>query len=98
MIRAATIGVLGAAVAIVVAYLLSTFTPTGVARIAEPNPGFAINGAVFGLGALGVAAIVAGIGAIPAWFASVAGGSALGTILVGWLVLGASLASSRAGS
>src|SRR5439155_11585222 len=39
MIRAGAIGGIGAAVAIVVGFLLSPLAPTGIARVAEPNPG-----------------------------------------------------------
>src|SRR5439155_7228848 len=66
-------------IAAVVGFLLSPLTPTGIARIAEPNPGFAFDGAVVGLGALAVLVIVIGAGAFPAWRAAVANWSPLGT-------------------
>ena len=43
MSRAAAVGVLGAIVAVGVAVLASPLTPIGYGRIAEPDPGFAVN-------------------------------------------------------
>jgi len=79
MIRAAVVGLAGAAVAVVVAVLLSPLTPTGVARIAEPHPGFAVDGAVVAIGGIGAVLLVALLGAIPAWRAATVAGTALGT-------------------
>lgn len=80
MIRSSVIAVGGAAVAVLVGFLLSPLTPTGTARIAEPTPGFAFDAAAIGLGALCTAAAVALIGAYPAWRAANTGRGLLGTI------------------
>jgi ABC-type lipoprotein release transport system permease subunit len=80
MIRAALIGGVGAVVAAVVGFLFSPLTPTGsIARIAEPTPGFLLDGAVVAVGALGTALIVILLGAIPAWRAARVSGTSLGT-------------------
>jgi hypothetical protein len=68
--RAATIGLFGACVSVVVALLASPFFPTGLARTAEPSPGFDIDVAVLGLGAFAVAAGVVVLAAWPAWRAA----------------------------
>jgi ABC-type lipoprotein release transport system permease subunit len=80
MIRAAVIGVVGAVVALVVGYLLSPLTPTGIARVAEPNPGFAFDGAVMTVGAVCTVLVVVLVGAIPAWRASRLTGTAHGVL------------------
>ncbi len=67
MARAAVVSLLGAAVAVVVAALLSPLTPVGLARIAEPRPGFALDAAALGLGALAIVALVTAAAAWPAW-------------------------------
>jgi ABC-type antimicrobial peptide transport system permease subunit len=79
LLRAAVIGLMGAVIAIFVGYLLSPLTPTGLARIAEPHPGFAFDSLVVGLGAIAVVALVALVGAIPAWRAATAAWTPLGT-------------------
>lgn len=79
MIRAGVVGLGGAVVAVVAAMLLSSLTPTGVARIAEPHPGFAVDGVVVAIGAIGTVLLVALLGAIPAWRAASVAGTALGT-------------------
>jgi ABC-type antimicrobial peptide transport system permease subunit len=79
LLRAAVIGLMGAVIAIFVGYLLSPLTPTGLARIAEPHPGFAFDSLVVGLGAIAVVALVALVGAIPAWRAAKAARKPLGT-------------------
>jgi ABC-type lipoprotein release transport system permease subunit len=79
MIRAASVGAVGAAVAVVVGFLLSPLTPTGVARIAEPHPGFAFDGLVEGLGAAATVLLVTLIGVIPSWRSAAARWTALGT-------------------
>jgi ABC-type lipoprotein release transport system permease subunit len=77
LLRALTVAVLAAAVALVGAWLASWFTPTGPARTAEPHPGFAFDGLVLGLGALAVAVLVLVLTAVPAWrLARVASGAA----------------------
>src|SRR5205807_6219304 len=73
-IRTAAIGVVGAAVAAGVAVLLSPLTPTGLARIAEPHPGFAVDAAVVAGGAAAVLAVVVLLGIVPAWRAALTAG------------------------
>jgi ABC-type lipoprotein release transport system permease subunit len=94
LIRVVAIGLVGAAVAVGGGILLSPLTPTGLARIAEPHPGFAVDGLVVAVGAAGIAVLVVLVGAIPVWRAALARGSALGVIepaarrpsaVAGWL-------------
>jgi putative ABC transport system permease protein len=65
--RSTAIGLIGAAVTVPVALLLSPLTPIGLARLAEPDPGIWVDGATLALGAalvLGLAVIVSVIPAI----------------------------------
>jgi hypothetical protein len=64
---AALVTVTGAAVAVGVALLASPVMPTGLARRAEPDPGFAADWLVLGLGFVAVAILVSGRAAISAW-------------------------------
>jgi ABC-type lipoprotein release transport system permease subunit len=50
--RGAVVAVVGAAVAVLVAWALSPLSPIGLARTAEVDPGMAFDGAVLGVGAL----------------------------------------------
>ncbi len=77
--RAAAIGALGAGIAVAVGFALSPLLPTGLARIAEPDPGFAFDGVVIAIGALSTFLIVVFVSALPAWRASRVSGNALGT-------------------
>lgn len=52
MLRAALIGVVGAAVAVMVAVMASPLMPLGLARLTEPSPGVSVDGLVLGLGLL----------------------------------------------
>jgi putative ABC transport system permease protein len=64
---AAGIAIVGTLVAGVIAYLGSWMTPIGLARVAEPAPGFVFDSMIYGLGA---AATIAGVllaTALPAW-------------------------------
>jgi hypothetical protein len=79
MIRTSVIGLLAAVVAVVVGFLLSPLTPTGVARIAEPSPGFAFDGTVVAVAAVAVVVLSLLIGALPAWRAASAPWTAAGT-------------------
>jgi len=65
--RPAVIALGGALVAVVVALLASPFTPIGLARRAEPHPGFSADVAVVAIGFVGVVAIVIGWAAMSAW-------------------------------
>ena len=66
LLRAAMIGVAAAVVAVPVAILMSPLTPIGLARLAEPHPGFAVDAPVVLLGFLGVSAVVVLLAALPA--------------------------------
>jgi ABC-type lipoprotein release transport system permease subunit len=80
IVRAAIVGVLAAGIAVAVGFALSPLLPTGLARIAEPDPGLAFDGFVIGIGALSTLLVVLLVSAIPAWRASRMAGNALGTV------------------
>ena len=67
LVPAALVATVGAAAAAGVALLASPMMPAGLARRAEPDPGFAADWPVFGLGFLAVAILVAGRAAVSAW-------------------------------
>ena len=64
--RAGLIGAAAACVVVPVAVLLSPLTPIGLARIAEPDPGFAADAVPLILGAVSVAVLATVAAAIPA--------------------------------
>jgi ABC-type lipoprotein release transport system permease subunit len=66
-LRGVIVGVAGAASALLIAYLLSPLLPIGLARTAEPHPGFAVDATALGIGALITAVLVAVTAAWPAW-------------------------------
>jgi hypothetical protein len=68
--RAAVIGLASACVVVPSAVLLSPLTPIGLARIAEPAPGFAVDALPLILGAVGVAVLTMLVSAVPAWTAA----------------------------
>jgi ABC-type lipoprotein release transport system permease subunit len=71
MIRAGVVGVIGAASGLALALALSPLAPIGgLARTAEPDPGFALDGAVFALGAAATVAIVLLLVLPSAWMAT----------------------------
>jgi ABC-type antimicrobial peptide transport system permease subunit len=80
MTRAAWIGVGSAAVAMVVAVVLSPLTPIGVARRAELHPGVATDGPVLATGGMAVVALVVVSAALAAWRAARTDGDLLGMI------------------
>ena len=63
--RAAAVGIGAAVLAIPVAILLSPLTPIGLARIAEPRPGIAVDGTVLAPGAVLLLVFVVLMAAIP---------------------------------
>jgi putative ABC transport system permease protein len=65
LLRAAMIAAVAAAVAVPTAFLLSPLTPIGLARLAEPHPGFAADVPVLLLGFVGVAVVVMLLAAYP---------------------------------
>ena len=70
MARAAIIGLASACVVVPVAVLLSPLTPVGLARIAEPDPGFAVDAVPLVLGAVLAAVLTMLVCAVPAWTAA----------------------------
>jgi hypothetical protein len=65
--RSLAITVLGVLGGVVVAFLLSPFTPVGEARTAEPSTGFAFDPLVLLLGAAATLLVVTGLSFVPAW-------------------------------
>jgi len=70
MVRAALMAFAGAIFGAVVAAVLSPLTPIGIARIAEPHPGFQIDVAIIALGGACVVLLVLAIAAWPSWRAA----------------------------
>jgi ABC-type lipoprotein release transport system permease subunit len=70
MIRASVVAAAGYIIAAVAAALASPLFPRGLARIAEPHPGFALDFTVLALGAVGILAMTAVVQFIPAWRAA----------------------------
>jgi hypothetical protein len=70
MVRAASIGLAAACVVVPVAVLLSPLTPVGLAKIAEPDPGFAFDAVPLVLGAVLAAVLAMLASAVPAWTAA----------------------------
>jgi hypothetical protein len=60
----------GAVLAVVVAALLSPLFPFGIARDAEPNPGFHLDLVVLGLGVVAILGFTLAVGAVAAWRAA----------------------------
>jgi ABC-type lipoprotein release transport system permease subunit len=80
LVRAAMIGVGGAALAVAAAVVLSPLTPIGVARRAELDPGVAADWLVLAVGGFAIVVLVAVGAALPAWRAAGVRGDALGGI------------------
>jgi hypothetical protein len=70
VLRAAVVGGLAAATGVVLAFLLSPTAPIGLARLAEPDPGFAADVPVLMLGAGAILGLTVLIAAFPAWHAA----------------------------
>jgi FtsX-like permease family len=68
--RAAIIGVAAACVVVPVAVLLSPLTPVGLAKIAEPDPGFAVDAVPLVSGAVLAAVLTTLACVVPAWIAA----------------------------
>ena len=66
MAKAVLVGAGGAAIAVGVAVLASPLMPLGLARIAEPDPGFAADWLVLGIGALATLVAVSAVSVVPA--------------------------------
>jgi hypothetical protein len=67
MTRAALITSAGALVAVGLAYALSPFTQSGLARDVEPHPGFAFDAVTIVPGALVIVAVSLVVAAVPTW-------------------------------
>lgn len=65
MMRAGMIGGGAAALSVLVAFTLSPLTPIGTARVAEPDPGFALDAAAIGIGAAATLALVILLSVVP---------------------------------
>lgn len=70
MLRAAVIGVVGAAGAVGLAVLASPLTLVGEARAAEPTTGFITDPLVLSIGSVGIVLGVLALAALPSWRAS----------------------------
>jgi hypothetical protein len=68
--RAVAIGAAGGLTAVLIALALSPLFPVGLARIAEPRPGFAADWPVFALGLAGTVLVTLACAAWPAWHAA----------------------------
>jgi hypothetical protein len=66
MAKAVLVGAAGAAVAVGVAVLASPLLPLGLARVAEPDPGFATDWLVLGIGAAASLLLVSAVAILPA--------------------------------
>lgn len=66
MAKSALVAAGGAAIALGVAVLISPLMPLGLARIAEPDPGIAVDWLVLGVGAAAVLLLVSVAGFVPA--------------------------------
>ena len=66
-IRAATIGAVGAGLALATAYLLSPRMPIGVARQAEIAPGYSFDGLVLPVGTAAIFGFITAAGALASW-------------------------------
>src|SRR6266542_560728 len=78
MLRVILIGVAGAVIAVVVAFLASPIFPIGPARLAETNPGFSANAAILGLGFAGIVLALIAVASYPAWRGATAAAGVLG--------------------
>jgi hypothetical protein len=65
--RTTAVAVGAAVLAVVTAVGLSPIFPLGTARVAEPDPGLAVNGVVLGAGAALIVLLTAALAAWPAW-------------------------------
>ncbi|MEX2267407.1 MAG: FtsX-like permease family protein, partial [Acidimicrobiia bacterium] len=67
IIRAAFIGLVAMAMAVVVAFFLSVLTPIGLARDLEPSPGLHADAVTLGVGAVLTVVLTLALIAVPAW-------------------------------
>jgi putative ABC transport system permease protein len=67
VVRAGLVGLVASSVAVVGAALASPLTPIGLARVAEPDPGFDVDIATLALGGLAVLVLTVLLSIVPAW-------------------------------
>jgi FtsX-like permease family len=67
LMQVAAVAAVGAVLAFVGAVLASPIMPLGPARVAEPNPGMDVDGAVLGLGLVCIVVVLTGAVAVPLW-------------------------------
>jgi len=67
MARMLLVGMVGAVMAVGLAYVLSPLSPIGIGRIAEPHLGFDFDGWILGLGGLVIVAVTVLLAVLPAW-------------------------------
>ncbi len=70
LLRVGAIAVAGSVLAVALAALSSRLLPVGLARLAEPAPGFALDLPVLGLGLAAVPVLLLAVAAWPAWRAA----------------------------
>jgi hypothetical protein len=70
MMVSATIGAIGAALAVATAVAASPLVSTGIARVAEPRPGVAFDAFTLGVGGLVIVGLIITLSALPAWRAT----------------------------
>jgi hypothetical protein len=80
MVRVTVVATAGAALAVPVAWVLSWWMPVGLARVAEPTPGFAADPLVWVAGVLATVGGLVAAGAFPAWRAAAAVHDRPGTV------------------
>jgi putative ABC transport system permease protein len=67
LIRVAIIASAGAIIAVVIAIATSSLMPIGPARLAEPNPGLAVNASILAAGAAAIVVAFLAWSFVPAW-------------------------------
>jgi ABC-type lipoprotein release transport system permease subunit len=77
MTRALAIGIGAATLAVLVGSLLSGFTPIGLARTVEPDPGLSLDATALAVGAVATLLLVLVMVALPAWRLSRVAGTGL---------------------
>jgi hypothetical protein len=70
MLRVLIVGAVAGFLTVPTAILVSPLTPIGLARIAEPDPGFAMDAFPLVLGAISVLLLTVLVGIVPAWTAA----------------------------
>ena len=65
--RTGAIGLTAAGLAVATAVALSPIFPLGTARVADPDPGVAVNVVVLGVGAVAIVVLTAALAAWPGW-------------------------------